>query len=191
MRFFDQLGQQARSIVRGRVVPLKELPGREHYLVRRLSPTTAPPHAVCQNRQHATVVARMGEQSNLVLLVLPVSLVDARGRSKAVSLAHMEIRWKYTLVWRVKAVLSNQAPSSFGGACAVTQFNPLDSNLHSPQRRLIELRMEHSDLDAMIDRIGLEAPLDELMLRRLKKRRLSLRDEIIRVERQLTPSEPA
>jgi hypothetical protein len=28
----------------------------------------------------------------------------------------------------------------------------LDSNLHSPERRLIELRMEHADLDALIDR---------------------------------------
>jgi hypothetical protein len=67
----------------------------------------------------------------------------------------------------------------------------LESNLHSPQRRLIELRMEHADLDAMIDRLGHEAVVDELMVRRLKKRRLALRDEIARLEHELTPDEPA
>lgn len=65
------------------------------------------------------------------------------------------------------------------------------TNLHSPERRLIELRIEHADLDALIDRISQEAPLDELMIRRLKKKRLRLRDEIIRMERTLTPNEPA
>lgn len=67
----------------------------------------------------------------------------------------------------------------------------MDSNLHSPERRLIELRMEHADLDTLIDRISHELPLDELMMRRLKKRRLGLRDEIVRVERILSPDELA
>lgn len=67
----------------------------------------------------------------------------------------------------------------------------MTTNLHSPERRLIELRMEHGDLDAMIDRAVLDAPTDELMLRRLKKRRLALRDEIARLERALSPNEPA
>lgn len=65
------------------------------------------------------------------------------------------------------------------------------TNLHSPDRRLIELRMEHADLDALIDHAAINAPVDELMMRRLKKRRLALRDEISRVERDLTPNEPA
>jgi hypothetical protein len=67
----------------------------------------------------------------------------------------------------------------------------VDSNLHSPERRLIELRIEHADLDALIDRAALETPLDELMMRRLKKRRLALRDEMARIARVLTPNEPA
>ena len=67
----------------------------------------------------------------------------------------------------------------------------MDSNLHSPQRRLIELRIEHADLDALIDRAGHAAEVDELMMRRLKKRRLVLRDEISRIEHELTPDEPA
>jgi hypothetical protein len=67
----------------------------------------------------------------------------------------------------------------------------LDSNLHSPERRLIELRMEHADLDALIDRASHETPVDELMMRRLKKRRLGLRDQIARLELVLDPKEPA
>jgi len=67
----------------------------------------------------------------------------------------------------------------------------MDENLHSPQRRLIELRMEHADLDDLIDRNALDRPADELVLRRLKKRRLVLRDQITRLENQLDPPEPA
>jgi hypothetical protein len=51
--------------------------------------------------------------------------------------------------------------------------------------------MEHADLDALIDRISEETPLDELMMRRLKKRRLAMRDDMARIERELTPNEPA
>ena len=67
----------------------------------------------------------------------------------------------------------------------------LDSTLHSPERRLIELRMEHADLDALIDRTSHQSPMDELMMRRLKKRRLALRDQIARLELVLDPKEPA
>ncbi|MEO7547760.1 MAG: YdcH family protein [Ramlibacter sp.] len=67
----------------------------------------------------------------------------------------------------------------------------MDSNLHSPERRLIELRMEHADLDALIDRASHQVPVDELMMRRLKKRRLALRDQVSRLELALDPKEPA
>ena len=66
----------------------------------------------------------------------------------------------------------------------------MTANLHSPERQLIELRIEHADLDNLIDRVG-EQPLDELTLRRLKKRRLALRDEIARIQLELEPPEPA
>jgi hypothetical protein len=56
---------------------------------------------------------------------------------------------------------------------------------------LIELKIEHADIDAWIDRLGHEIPADELMLRRLKKRRLALRDQIVRLELVLGPKEPA
>lgn len=51
--------------------------------------------------------------------------------------------------------------------------------------------MEHADLDAMVDRMVLNAPADELMLQRLKKRRLALRDRLTRLEIALEPKEPA
>jgi hypothetical protein len=67
----------------------------------------------------------------------------------------------------------------------------MDDNLHSVQRQLIELRMEHADMDDMIDRIALALPHDDLALRRLKKRRLLLRDQISRLELVLDPPTPA
>ena len=67
----------------------------------------------------------------------------------------------------------------------------MDDNLHSPERRLIELQIEHADLDSLIDQIGQAGPIDDLILRRLKKRRLVLRDEIARLRFRLDPPEPA
>lgn len=67
----------------------------------------------------------------------------------------------------------------------------MDNDLHSLPRRLIELRIEHADLDSLIDRASEERPIDELAMRRLKKRRLQLRDAIARLEAQLDPPEPA
>lgn len=63
----------------------------------------------------------------------------------------------------------------------------MDANLHSPDRRLIELTMEHADLDALIDRALQLSPIDELAMRRMKKRRLALRDEMQRIRGQLLP----
>ena len=67
----------------------------------------------------------------------------------------------------------------------------MQENLHSPHRQLIELRIEHADLDNLIDRAAEQTPVDELSLRRLKKRRLLLRDQIARLELMLDPKEPA
>lgn len=67
----------------------------------------------------------------------------------------------------------------------------MDLDLHSLPRRLIELRMEHADLDSLIDQAARTVPDDELGLRRLKKRRLLLRDRIAQLEAELDPPEPA
>ncbi|KQY88684.1 MULTISPECIES: YdcH family protein [Roseateles] len=67
----------------------------------------------------------------------------------------------------------------------------MDEQLHSLPRRLIELRIEHADLDAMIDRLTGQSPVDELALQRLKKRRLALRDMIARLEATTEPDDLA
>ncbi len=67
----------------------------------------------------------------------------------------------------------------------------MDEQLHSLPRRLIELRIEHADLDAMIDRLVEQSPVDELALQRLKKRRLALRDMIARLEATNEPDDLA
>ncbi len=68
----------------------------------------------------------------------------------------------------------------------------IHGNLRSPERQLIELQMEHADLDALIDQASESGePLDELRLRRFKKRRLALRDQIVRLQLMLEPKEPA
>ena len=41
----------------------------------------------------------------------------------------------------------------------------LDPDLRSPQRQLIELRIEHADLDSLIDRAVEQTPVDDLALR--------------------------
>ena len=51
--------------------------------------------------------------------------------------------------------------------------------------------MEHADLDNLIDRNVDDLAADELTLRRLKKRRLVLRDQIARLEGEVDPPEPA
>ncbi len=55
------------------------------------------------------------------------------------------------------------------------------------KRRLIELQIEHRDLDEAIDRLAQQAGVDELKLRRLKKRKLMLKDQIARLESELIP----
>jgi len=54
-------------------------------------------------------------------------------------------------------------------------------------RQLAELRTEHRDLDAAIAVLVERRSLDELQLRRLKKRKLRLKDMIAQLEDQLIP----
>lgn len=55
------------------------------------------------------------------------------------------------------------------------------------QARLVELRTEHRDLDEAIHRMTMAPPDDELMLRRLKKRKLLIKDRVSALERLLDP----
>ena len=68
----------------------------------------------------------------------------------------------------------------------------MDINLHSLPRQLIELRIEHAELDSQIDQsAATRLEDDDLTLRRLKKRRLALRDQIIRLGAAIDPPVPA
>jgi hypothetical protein len=55
------------------------------------------------------------------------------------------------------------------------------------QRRLVELRTEHRDLDDVIARLSGSPEIDQLELRRLKKRKLWLKDTIARLESDAVP----
>ncbi|MBC3915928.1 YdcH family protein [Undibacterium sp. Ji50W] len=58
-------------------------------------------------------------------------------------------------------------------------------------QRIIELEVEHRDLDVVIETLIKDPSHDELQLRRLKKRKLQLKDHITLLRMQLTPDVPA
>ncbi len=53
--------------------------------------------------------------------------------------------------------------------------------------RLRELRIEHRDLDDVINRLQMDLYVNEIQLRRLKKRKLMVKDQIARMESELIP----
>lgn len=57
--------------------------------------------------------------------------------------------------------------------------------------RLHSMQVEHRDLDLVIDHLRVAPPPDQLLVRRLKKRKLLLKDRIDQLERMLTPDIPA
>lgn len=56
--------------------------------------------------------------------------------------------------------------------------------------QIAELRRAHCALDEEIQRMPAN-PEDELQMKRLKKRKLQIKDNIIRLEMELVPDEPA
>ena len=55
------------------------------------------------------------------------------------------------------------------------------------QERLVSLRLEHRDLDDVIGQITGDTPVNQLQIKRLKKRKLMLKDEIAKIESKLLP----
>jgi hypothetical protein len=53
--------------------------------------------------------------------------------------------------------------------------------------KLEELRSEHRDLDDVIQRLAETSPFNQLQIQRLKKRKLALKDQIIKLESKLLP----
>ena len=64
-------------------------------------------------------------------------------------------------------------------------------NLDAIENRIVELKQEHSDLGLAIDALVSMPVHDQLQLKRLKKRKLLLKDQISFLETQLTPDIPA
>jgi hypothetical protein len=64
-------------------------------------------------------------------------------------------------------------------------------DIETIQSRIVELQTEHRDLDAVIARLSDTAGHDELQMRRLKKRKLQLKDSITMMEMRLIPDIPA
>ena len=63
----------------------------------------------------------------------------------------------------------------------------VDTECFKQLERLRELRVSHRDLDYLIDRLQHDPMVDQLRIRRLKKRRLLLKDMIATLESELIP----
>jgi hypothetical protein len=63
----------------------------------------------------------------------------------------------------------------------------VDTETFREIERLRQLRIEHRDLDDVIHRLQLDLYVDQVQMRRLKKRKLLLKDQIARLESQLIP----
>ena len=63
----------------------------------------------------------------------------------------------------------------------------VETDLFKNMEKLRQLRIEHRDLDDVIHRLAMDYSSDELQMKRLKKRKLMLKDQIARLESQLIP----
>jgi hypothetical protein len=87
------------------------------------------------------------------------------------------------IVPAMRAVTAGHGPVYAGGV------EPL--SLSEITQRVSEFKLEHRALDAEIDRLVADIQADELSIKRLKKRKLWLKDCISRLESALIPDEPA
>ena len=65
-----------------------------------------------------------------------------------------------------------------------------DDNVETQEQileQIAKMESEHSDLDAVIERLGEGLPFDQLKLQRLKKRKLILKDEITNLRSRILP----
>jgi hypothetical protein len=65
------------------------------------------------------------------------------------------------------------------------------SSVRTVALRILELEAEHRELDNLIRALETEGVRDELQIRRLKKRKLQLKDTITQLQSQLSPDVPA
>jgi hypothetical protein len=69
----------------------------------------------------------------------------------------------------------------------VDPVDNVDRELFRNIEKLRSLRIEHRDLDDVISRLTMDMHVNELQLKRLKKRKLQLKDQIQHLESQLIP----
>jgi hypothetical protein len=65
--------------------------------------------------------------------------------------------------------------------------DPLDVDLEVIKAKLEALKIEHRDLDDVIERLVEKPPFNQLQMQRLKKRKLGLKDQITKLESRLIP----
>ncbi len=70
---------------------------------------------------------------------------------------------------------------------ASTAMSNVDTQTFKRLERLRELRIEHRDLDDVITRLQMDLYVNEVQLRRLKKRKLMLKDQIAKLQSELIP----
>ncbi len=63
----------------------------------------------------------------------------------------------------------------------------IETEIFKNAERLKELRVEHQDLDQIISKLAGDPDVDQIMLRRLKKRKLMLKDMITQLESARIP----
>lgn len=63
----------------------------------------------------------------------------------------------------------------------------LEEEAEMLRAKLHELTLEHSDLDDVINHLSLDPGFDQLQLRRMKKRKLMLKDQISQLRSKLIP----
>ena len=82
--------------------------------------------------------------------------------------------------------MANDRSSQMG-----TMMDLTDEEAQLIRGKIEALKVEHRDLDDIIERLARDPNLDELQIRRLKRRKLLLKDQIALLESQLVPDIPA
>jgi len=62
-----------------------------------------------------------------------------------------------------------------------------EEELNDIRKRVCELKLEHRDLDDALEHLASAGTFEELRLKRMKKRKLQLKDDIARLENTLIP----
>ncbi len=64
----------------------------------------------------------------------------------------------------------------------------IETSIFKSRSRLKELRVAHRDLDHEISTLDSDPEVDQLMVKRLKKRKLLIKDMIVKLESELIPN---